>query len=605
MSSLAARPASGGAPAEPPGGGLPQIARIPLAGVAFLALADTAIVALALPPILRELDTDVAGVAAVLGVYAVVLAPALLPAQWLTRTRGPGEVGLAGVALFATGSLICGLAGSLELLLVARGTQALGGAALLVTAHAALVGEHPGTAGLHLWRMAALLGTAAGPAIGGALTQAFGWRSIFLLQAPVALTAVPGSLALLPFSRSARRADGPPVAAEPVAARLVPFVALALVSGAIAAALFLTVLLIISGWGIEPLAAALVVSVMPLSALAATRIPGPPGRRAAVGAVLVAAGAAALAFLPNASVAWTILPQLAVGAGMGLALAAIGGELLPDRTGAESARLLTMRHAGIALALLILAPIAQHQLDTTLDQTRLRGAALILDARIDPRLKFEIAPRLSRSVETEDPRGGLEGVFADARGDVDGDQLAAYDDLAQRAGDLLVSSVNQGFRTAFLVAAGLALLAAALLLPRAVRVTSPRAASAGTLRRRSAGGARLIVLEREGIRVLGAVAVAAVIGVFAFALLASAARPEPVQIADPCEERELPGTGGVTGFAQDAALVAADAIACRVGSSREELVLALADDEAAREYEERYGVNPRSALEIAERFLPG
>ena len=51
--------------------------RLPLAAAGFIALADTAIVALALPPILRELDTDVAGVAAVLGVYAVVLALAL------------------------------------------------------------------------------------------------------------------------------------------------------------------------------------------------------------------------------------------------------------------------------------------------------------------------------------------------------------------------------------------------------------------------------------------------------------------------------------------------------------------------------------------------
>jgi hypothetical protein len=87
--------------------------------------------------------------------------------------------------------------------------------------------------------------------------------------------------------------------------------------------------------------------------------------------------------------------------------------------------------------------------------------------------------------------------------------------------------------------------------------------------------------------------------------MASTARPGPVEIADPCESRDLPGTGGVTGFAQDAALVAADAVACRVGSSREELVLALADDGAAREYEDRYGVNPRSALDIAGRFLPG
>ena len=546
-------PAAGGPPAS-------RLVRYPLAGVAFLALADTAIVALALPPILRELDTDVAGVAAVLGVYAVVLAVALLPAERLGRAVGIGPLGLAGVALFGLGSLVCGLANGLDLLLVARGVQALGGAALLVTAHALLVAETAESHGLRLWRMAALLGTAAGPAIGGALTQALGWRSIFLLQAPAALAAVPACLsatsaAAVRGTRAAGAPEGSAPAAPAHAVRAAPpherataraapaherasstrrrlaFAALALLSGAIAAALFLTVLLLVSGWGIEPLAAALVVSVMPLSALAATRIGGPPGPRAVAGALLVTAGAAALAFLPNANVAWTILPQLAVGVGMGLALSALAGELLPDRDGHESARLLTTRHAGIALALLILAPIAQHELDTTLQDTRLRGAALILDARIDPQLKLEIAPQLAGSVETEDPRGGLEDVFADARHEVDGDQLAAYDELTERADDLLVTGVNDGFRTAFLVVAGLALLAAALL---AVAVAS------GWLGFGAENGPHPNHL-RTGTRALGLVAAAAVTAVVAFALIANTERPEPVKIANPCEDRDLPG----------------------------------------------------------------
>jgi hypothetical protein len=264
-----------------------------------------------------------------------------------------------------------------------------------------------------------------------------------------------------------------------------------------------------------------------------------------------------------------------------------------------------MRHAGIALALLILAPIAQHELDTTLQDTRLRGAALILDARIDPQLKLDIAPRLGDSVETEDPRGGLEGVFADAREEVDDDQLAAYDDLAERADDLLVTSVNDGFRTAFLVAAGVALIASTLLaLPAAAasRWAMNVAEYATSTAHPPADGVRA---GRWTARGLGVIATVSLIAVVSFALIADTARPEPVQIADPCTQRDLPSTGGVTGLAQDAALVAADVIACRVGSSREELVLALADDGAARQYEERYGVNPRSALDIAERFLPG
>jgi MFS family permease len=569
---------------------------MPVAGVAFLALADTAIVALALPPILRELDTDVAGVAAVLGVYAVVLAVALPAAEWLWRQVGTRATGVSGVALFASGSLACGFADSLDVLLIARGVQAAGGAGLLVSAYALLSGEE---AEPRLWRFAALLGTAAGPAIGGALTQALGWRSIFLVQAPLALAALPGCLlgdGEAAESRARARAEvrrprrqrrtWQEVESAGVARprwTLGRALALALVSGAIAAALFLTVLLLISGWGIEPLTAALAVTVMPLAALATAFVRGPMGLRAAGGALLVAAGTAALAFLPTASVAWTIPPQLAVGAGMGLALPALGGGLLPERSGRDAARLLSVRHLGIALALLLLAPIAQNELDTTLADTRERGAAVILDAPIDPRAKIEIAPKLSDSVETEDPRGGLDKVFADGRRDVDDDELEAYDQLTERADEVLVAGVNDGFSTAFLVGAGLALLAALILIPAALGYS--------------------LVGVRPALA-LGAVCVAA-LAVGAYAWAADRGRPEEVVIADPCEDRDSPGSGGVTGFLQDAALQALDEVACRAGSSREELVLAMVDEDAARDYERRYDVDPRSVIDLAKTVLPG
>ena len=567
--------------------------RLPVAGLAFLALADTAIVALALPPILRELDTDVAGVAAVLGVYAVVLALALPAAEWLWRRAGTRAVGISGVALFAGGSLACGLADTLDVLLIARGVQAMGGAALLVSAYVLLSGE---AGGRRMWQLAALLGTAAGPAIGGALTQALGWRSIFLVQAPAALLALPGVLtardeldgAVQPGERPParrRRAWHDVEAGGVVRPRwaLGRVLALGLISGAVTAALFLTVLLLISGWGIEPLTAALAVTVMPLAALAMVPLRGSPGVHAAAGALLVAAGSAALAFLPTASVAWTIPPQLAVGAGMGLALPALAGRLLPERNGRDAARLLAIRHVGIALVLLILAPIAQSELDSTLAETRERGAAIILDAPIDPRVKLDIAPKLSDSVETEDPRGGLERVFADGRGEVDDDEREDYDALTERADEVLVAGVNDGFSTAFLVGAGLALLAALILLPTALGY--------------SLAGARPAIAV--------GVACVAALAVGAYALAADSTRPEQVVIADPCEDRDNPGSGGITGFLQDAALVAVDEVACRVGSSREELVLAMVDDDAARDYERRYDVDPRSVIDLAGSVLPG
>jgi hypothetical protein len=138
--------------------------------------------------------------------------------------------------------------------------------------------------------------------------------------------------------------------------------------------------------------------------------------------------------------------------------------------------------------------------------------------------------------------------------------------------------VNDGFATAFLVGAAFALLAAPALAPwTAVR----RPALA-------AGIAALALLAPAG-----------------YALAAEQERPEVVEIQDPCGDRELPDSGGVAGVLQDAALVALDKLACRAGSSREELVLAIADEDAAKEYEERYDVDPRSLQGLAELVLPG
>src|SRR4051812_5663295 len=96
---------------------------------AGLGLADASIVTLALPQVLRALDTSVQGVAAVIAVYTIVLAAALLPAEWLARRFGPSHVGAAGFVVLAVSSIVCGASGSLALLLVGRAAQAAGAAA--------------------------------------------------------------------------------------------------------------------------------------------------------------------------------------------------------------------------------------------------------------------------------------------------------------------------------------------------------------------------------------------------------------------------------------------------------------------------------------------
>ena len=80
--------------------------------------------------------------------------------------------------------------------------------------------------------------------------------------------------------------------------------ALFLVSGALVAALFLLVILLINGRRLDPLAAGLVVTVMPLAGIVATRFGRriePAWARAASGAILISGGLAALARLPDAA----------------------------------------------------------------------------------------------------------------------------------------------------------------------------------------------------------------------------------------------------------------------------------------------------------------
>ena len=101
---------------------------------------------------------------------------------------------LAGLFLFTLASLLCGVAPTLRLLIVARAVQGLG-AAILMALTIAFVGEivpkaKTGSAMGLLGTMSAI-GTALGPSLGGLLIAAFGWRAIFLVNVPL------GALALL------------------------------------------------------------------------------------------------------------------------------------------------------------------------------------------------------------------------------------------------------------------------------------------------------------------------------------------------------------------------------------------------------------------------
>jgi hypothetical protein len=513
-----------------------------------LALADASVVVLALPPLLAELNTTVQGVAAVIAVYTLVLAVALPFAR-----RVP-NAGLYGWALFGVAAVGAGFSQSLGMLLAFRALQAIGAAGGIVSGFAILRNGS-------LWTGASVFGTAAGPALGGVLTQVFDWRAIFFAQVPVALWAAACAKNEERGTTNEEARARPPLDVGAA-------VALALLSAALTGVLFLLVLMLVSGWSLDPAVAALAVSILPVAAIAGARIKGEPRALAAAGCALVGAAVLALAWVPTASVAWTVPSQVLAGLGMGMGFAALAGRLLPERTPGEAAALLSVRHAGITVALLLIAPIAAAQLDNAVDDARQRTAAVVLDAKLPPQDKLALVGPITADLNPTAPRKQLHDALDRESGRYanDADKRAAYQDLVDRVDGTIVRGVGDAFRTAFLIAGLLALVGAAALVP---------GGSAAT-RRWAAYACCALVLP------------------LALLLAEPGLAPARGEIADPCKARDLPHTGGITGFAQDFALVALDRAACKYGSSREELAIAVADRAAARQYEREHGVNPQS-----------
>lgn len=417
-----------------------------------IALADSSVVTLALPEILRAFDLEIPDVAWVLTSYNLGLAVSAVPAGFVARRR-PRPVFALGTLVFAGSSLVCGLASGFGVLVAARSVQAVG-AALLICAALALLSELGGSdaRAVATWTGAGIFGAAIGPAAGGVLTQAFGWESIFLVQVPLAL--VP--LLALHGVRARPASDRP---GRPLVA---PNVALVLLSGALTAALFLLVLLLVEGWRLDPAVAGVVVTVIPAGALTASRLGprvGGPSTRAAMGAILTAGGLTALALLPAAAWGWTVAPQVLVGVGLGLAISALTERALAGRSplAVHGGWTIAGRHAGVVLGLVLLTPVFTASLDRNEERALRAGAAAVLDSAIPPADKIGLAQDVLAEVAAADR--SVPDVTRAFEGTPDDE---AYTVLERTLVDQLDRAVTTAFSRPFLLAAGLALLA---LLP--------------------------------------------------------------------------------------------------------------------------------------------
>jgi len=178
----------------------------------FMLLLDITIVNVALPSIQRNLDASLTGLQWVVDAYAVTLAALILTAGALADRYGRRLVFAVGVVVFSVASFLCGAAWNVAALDTARALQGIGGAALFATALALIGAEYTGkerAGAIAVWGSTVGLAVAAGPLLGGILTDSLGWRWVFFVNVPVGAFAFTVAMRRVRESRdpNARRTD--------------------------------------------------------------------------------------------------------------------------------------------------------------------------------------------------------------------------------------------------------------------------------------------------------------------------------------------------------------------------------------------------------------
>jgi MFS family permease len=419
-----------------------------------VAFADSSIVVLALPELFIELQTTIVGISWVVTAYNLAVVVGAFGLLLVVRRVRPATLALAGLALFLAASISCAASNSLEMLVAGRIAQGFGAGLLLGASLPLLVaisGER--RRAITIWVAAGTLGTAVGPALGGILTDAFDWRAIFAVQAPLAAAAIAAAV-----QRDVRALAAP---AERGRVPLGSALALVFTYAALVGALFLAVLLIVTVWQYGPLAGAGIVSALPLAALCARPLSARLSGLADVagGSALLAVGLAALALLPASDPVYAVPALALAGIGLGLVLPPLTraslareGELAPSATSSVG-----FRHLGLVVGLLAIAPLLASELDKAEETATLNATAVILDAQLPLTQKIPITLDLYREFQRV-PDGEIPDLarpFDERGAEDDSDVATARDDLLEAVQAVL----TRAFRSSFVLSALFAVLA--------------------------------------------------------------------------------------------------------------------------------------------------
>ncbi len=160
----------------------------------FMATMDASIVNISLPKISLYFHVPLNGMVEwVIIAYLVVVASMLLTLGRLSDMIGCKALWVTGLGVFTVGSVMCGAASSLPFLVVSRAFQGIGGAMTMAVSPAMTTRAFPARErGRALGMVAAVVavGTSAGPALGGLITEALTWRWIFYVNVPIGIVGM-------------------------------------------------------------------------------------------------------------------------------------------------------------------------------------------------------------------------------------------------------------------------------------------------------------------------------------------------------------------------------------------------------------------------------
>ncbi len=181
----------------------------------FMAMLDNTVVNVALPSIQRHLGSGVSGLQWIVDAYTLVFASLMLSGGTLGDIFGRKRFFIIGLSVFTAGSLLCGVAPSLAVLIAGRAVQGLGAAALLPGTLSILTNTfhdpRERAQAIGIWAGVSGMALALGPVVGGTLVDRFGWQSVFFLNVPIGIVALIVALRAVRESKSpeGRRLDLP------------------------------------------------------------------------------------------------------------------------------------------------------------------------------------------------------------------------------------------------------------------------------------------------------------------------------------------------------------------------------------------------------------